>query len=117
MTENTPAVQHHFTDRAPVVRAIYDRLLMAVRQFGPVEEDPKKTSIHLNRNSAFAGVATRKEALVITVKSARDIDSPRVAKREQVSKSRWHIEVRLTDPAQVDSELIAWLREAYEISA
>lgn len=117
MVEKSPTVQGHFADRAPAVRAIYDRILVAARKFGPVAEDPKKTSIHLNRNSAFAGVATRKEALLLTLKSAHDIDSPRIAKREQASKSRWHLEVRLTDPAQVDAELVAWLREGYEISA
>ena len=113
----TPTIQHHFDDRAPAVRAIYDRIVGAARKFGPMEEDPKKTSIHLNRNSAFAGIATRKDSLLLTLKSMRDIDSPRVSRREQASKSRWHLEVRLTDPAQVDSELVAWLREGYEISA
>lgn len=38
-----------------------------------VEEDPKKTSIHLNRRYPFAGIGTQKNALVLTVKALGDI--------------------------------------------
>ena len=109
-------VQAHFTGRDPQVRATYDRLLVAVRTLGPVTEDPKKTSIHLVRHTAFAGIATRRSALILTLKSGRDIRNPRVARREQASAHRWHLEVRLQDPLQVDRQLIGWLRAAYELS-
>src|SRR6266516_7693014 len=45
----------------PPVRAIYKRLLNTAKAIGPFTEDPKKTSIHLTRRTAFAGIATRKE--------------------------------------------------------
>ena len=101
----------------PPVRAIYKRLLATVRAIGPFEEDPKKTSIHLTRRSAFAGVATRKSALILTIKSATDIKSPRIFKREQASANRWHLEVRLEDPKQIDAELKSWLKAAMELAA
>ena len=82
------AVAAHFKGRAPLVREIYDRLIGAAEQFGPVKQDPKKTSIHLARRTAFAGVATRKDALILTLKSASDIRSPRIIKREQASANR-----------------------------
>ena len=37
--------------------AIYERILTVVKAIGPFKEDPKKTSIHLTRTSAFAGVS------------------------------------------------------------
>jgi len=113
----TQTVQQHFTKADPAVLATYRKLLDTARTFGPVEEDPKKTSIHLVRRTAFAGVATRRSSLILTVKSTADIPSPRVARREQASASRWHLEIRLEKPAQVDRELTAWLRAAYAISA
>jgi Domain of unknown function (DUF5655) len=116
MTASSPTVSHHFADRAPAVRAIYDRILSAARRFGPFQEEPKKTSIHLARKTAFAGVATRKDALILTLKSAMDLKSPRVSKHEQASANRWHLEVRLDDPAQVDGEIEGWLRAAYELA-
>jgi hypothetical protein len=72
------------------VRDIYDALLAVSREWGPVEEDPKMTSIHLNRKHAFAGIATGNGHLTLTLKSAADIPSPRVKKREQASAHRWY---------------------------
>ena len=101
----------------PPVRAIYQRLLSAAKAIGPFTEDPKKTSIHLTRRSAFAGIATRKNALILTIKSATDIKSPRIFKREQASAHRWHLEVRLEAPNQVDAELKSWLKAAMKLAA
>lgn len=106
----------HFGGRDPVVREIYDRILAAAGEFGPVRQEPKKTSIHLSRKTAFAGVATRRDAIILTLKSAADIRSPRIIKREQASANRWHLEVKLTDPKQVDQQIATWLRRAIEIS-
>jgi hypothetical protein len=101
----------------PPQRAIYEQLLAAARAIGPFEVEPKKTSIHLTRKSAFAGVATRKDALILTIKSSSDIRSPRIVKREQTSANRWHLEVRLERPSNVDRELKAWLEDAMALSA
>ena len=100
----------------PVQRAIYTQLLSAARAIGPFKEDPKKTSIHLARQTAFAGIATRREALILTLKAAADISSDRILKRERASTNRWHLEVRLTAPTQVDRQLVTWLRQAYDLA-
>jgi hypothetical protein len=110
-------VREHFENRAPEVKATYVALLKAARALGPVHEDPKKTSIHLARTTAFAGVATRKSALILTLKSDSRLRSPRIVKAEQVSANRWHLEVKLEGPGDVDRELIAWLGRAYELVA
>lgn len=117
MTEKTTfTVAQHFTDRATTVRTTYAALLKAAREMGPVREDPKKTSIHLVRKTAFAGVATRRAALILTLKSASDIASPRIRKRERASANRWHLEVELATPAEVDREVRDWLLRAYELA-
>jgi hypothetical protein len=92
-------------------------LLQAAAKLGPILEEPKKTSIHLVNKTAFAGVATRKSALVLTIKSDRKLSSPRIHKSEQTSANRFHHEVKLTSPAEVDSELVQWLKDAYALSA
>ena len=60
MTETTYSVDDQFIGKAPDVRAAYDLLVAQLRTFGPVQEQPKKTSIHLANTSGFAGVHTRK---------------------------------------------------------
>jgi Domain of unknown function (DUF5655) len=110
-------VKSHFESRDASVRQIYDRLLKATGKFRPVTEEPKQTSIHLVNQTAFAGVATRKSALVLTIKSDRKLLSPRIHRSEQTSANRFHHEVKLTSPAEVDAELVQWLKDAYALSA
>ena len=112
----THTVAAHFTKSDPGVRATYTAILEAARKLGKVQEDPKKTSIHLVRTSAFAGVAVQRQARVRTLKAEKRIDSPRVRRAEQTSARRWHMEVRLTSPAEVDAELRRWLAEAYTLA-
>jgi len=118
----TYSVNDHFTNKAPSVRALYDQLLSILHTFGPVIEDPKniedpkKTSIHLNRKSALAGVETRKDGLLLNIKSDHQIMSPRIEKAEQISAKRFHHKVRISSPKDLDEELKAWLKEAYLLS-
>lgn len=108
-------IESHFTGKSPVVREIYDRLMKALRKLGTVIEEPKKTSIHLVHGSALAGVSTRKEALWLNIRLEHKIASPRIHKVEQVSAKRFHNELKLTSPAEVDAELVGWLKEAYQL--
>ena len=59
-------IENHFENRTLEVKAIYTSILKAANKLGPVQEDTKKASIHFVRNSAFAGIATRKSALILT---------------------------------------------------
>jgi hypothetical protein len=110
-------VKSHFENKDATVRKIYEGLLENARKFGSISEEPKKTSIHLMNQTAFAGVATRKSALVLTIKSDRKLSSPRIHKSEQTSANRFHHEVKLTSPAEVDAELVQWLKDAYALTA
>jgi hypothetical protein len=114
---NEIAIDSHFSGKADAVRQTYEAILSTARRLGPFEEQAKKTSIHLARRSAFAGVATRKDALILTIKSNAGVSDRRVHKIEQVSANRWHLEVRLTAPDQVDAQIQEWLKAAYELAA
>ena len=53
---------------------------------------------------------------MLTIKSAVAIENRRIAKCEKLSANRWHFEVHLESPREVDATLAEWLRSAYEIS-
>ena len=112
----TYSVSDHFTNKDLSVRTLYDQLVSLLRTFGPIQEDPKKTSIHLNRKSALAGVETRKDCLLLNIKSDHKIMSPRIEKAEQISSKRFHHKVRISSPKDFDAELKTWLKEAYVLS-
>src|SRR6185295_18749541 len=110
------SVADHFAGKSPSARIVYDRLLIALRRIGPVREEAKKTSIHLVRRSALAGVEVRQDYLLLNLKTDYKIDSPRIAKVEQISARRFHQRVKLASPSDVDSELERWLADAYALS-
>lgn len=112
----TNSVKDHFVNKDPSVRTLYDQLLSILQTFGPVTEDPKKTSIHLNRKSALAGVETRRDYLLLNIKSDHQIQSPRIEKAEQISAKRFHHKLRISAPKDLDEELKSWLKEAYLLS-
>jgi hypothetical protein len=114
---HSTAVAALFAGRDAVVPAIYDRILEALHRLGPFDQQPKKTSIHLVRSTGFAGIHPRKSALILNLRLDRALGGPRVFKSEQVSRNRYHNELKLTSPDDIDAELTNWLREAYHLSA
>jgi hypothetical protein len=105
-----------FENKDPGVRAAYDQVLSSLARIGPVKAEPRKTSIHLVRETAFAGAHPKKAWLDLTIRSETPIKSARVRAQEQVSKNRWHQDVRLTSPKDVDAEVVSWLRSAYALA-
>jgi aspartate carbamoyltransferase catalytic subunit len=54
--------------------------------------------------------------LILNIKSAAPIKHGRITKSEQVSAGRFHQEVKLASPDEVDALLLGWLQEAYTLS-
>lgn len=115
MTENY-TVQSHFINKDPNVKTLYNKLLATIKRFGKITEDPKKTSIHINRNSAMVGVETRKDCLLLNIKSDHAIKSKRIEKSEQISAKRFHHKIRIKSLDDFDNELEGWLQDAYLLS-
>jgi hypothetical protein len=109
-------VDDHFVGKTPAVRVIYYRVIAALGKIGAVRQEPKKTSIHLVRSSALAGAEVRKDYILLNIKADHRIQSPRVVKGEQLSARRFHHEVKLSSPKEVDRELRKWLQDAHELS-
>ena len=106
-----------FERAEPQVAATYAAILAAVGDFGPVIVEPKKTSIHLVAGSAFAGVHPQKSKLRLNIRADHRIESARMRKVEQVSARRFHNELDLAGPEDVDAQLVDWLRDAYVLGA
>jgi hypothetical protein len=105
-----------FTGKDPEVRAVYEALVSALRMFGTIKEAPKQTSIHLEKNSGFAGVHPRKSYLNLEFRTDYKIDDPRIVRQQQLSARRIEHTVRLATAADIDGQLLAWLKDAYALS-
>lgn len=106
-----------FAKSEPTVKKTYAAILGAVAKFGTVKADAKKTSIHLVAKTGFAGVHPRKSAILLNIRSTAPIKSKRIRKVERVSANRYHNELLIGSPLEVDAELVGWLRAAHALSA
>ena len=97
------------------LRPIYDAVIAAVSAFGKdLEIAPKKTYVSLRRNKQFALVqpSTRTRVDIgINLKGKPAGDRLEASGSFNAMVSH---RVRVTDPAEVDAELKAWLREAFD---
>ncbi len=100
---------------SPEVKSLYKKLLDSIRDFGEVGIEEKKSSIHLTNRAAFAGVHPRKDYFILNIVSEKPISSSRIKKSEQVSKSRFHNELKVEDEADINVELLGWLKASYEL--
>ena len=97
---------NHLEDKEAVVTEIYERLIHELQKFGQLKIGPKKTSIHLGNRFVFAGVYTRKNYINLEVHLNHKLTSERVSKVEQASANRYHHTIKLTDPDEIDGELL-----------
>ncbi len=106
----------HFAASQPHVRTIYDTMLAMLRDFGPVTEMPKQSAIYLVNTNNIAAIYPRKSYMNLEFKSDAPIDSPRITKGAQLSKNRYAYYVKLTEVAEIDAELLAWLKGSYDLA-
>lgn len=102
-----------FENKNENVKEIYNSVIDILNSFGEYEIEPKKTSIHLVKKSAFLGLNPKKKWMDINVVADHPIENELITKVEQVSKNRFHNNLRITDKKEMNSEAIELFREAY----
>ncbi len=97
------------------LKPIYISLLKVVKKFGDdVTITPKKTTVSLIRKTQFALIKPATKARIDLGLKLKD--KPIYARLESSGPfgTMCTHRVQLTDPTQVDEELIEWLTEAYQ---
>ncbi len=105
----------HFAGKPPVVRAVFDAVLAAVRRHGPVKVLPEKTRIAFQVRMSFAQVTLRRQWVDGHVVLSRRLENQRFRKIDTISLRNHVHHFRLFTPADVDAEVREWLKEAYAV--
>lgn len=96
------------------MRPVYDAVLAAVRGFGnDVEVAPKKAYVSLRRSKQFALLQPAAARLDVGINLKGEPATERLEPSGSFNAMVSH-RVRVAGPAEVDAELVGWLREAYE---
>ena len=102
-----------YTGPKAALRPIHDRLMAAIGAFGPFEIAPKKGYLSLRRKKQFAMIGPGANTRVDVGLNMKDV--PAGGRLEaQPAGGMCQYKVKVTEPAQVDAELIRWIRKAYD---
>lgn len=97
------------------LKPIYDALLKAVTKFGnDVEISPKRAYASLRRSKQFALIQPSTKARVDVGMNLKGTDATDRLEASGSFNSMVSHRVRITDKKQVDKQLIAWLKAAYQ---
>ena len=98
--------------KAPL-RPIHDRFMAAIDAFGPFEIAPKKGYLSLRRKKQFAMIGPATRTAVEVGLNARELpSSPRLTVVPPGAMCQY--KVRVSEPDDVDAQLVAWVRHAYD---
>jgi len=99
------------------LRPIYNSLVAEIGNFGAdVEFSPKKAYVSLRRNKQFGIIQPSTKTRVDVGINLKGVDSTDRLEASGSFNAMVSHRVRVTEKAQVDGELIAWLRRAYDAS-
>ncbi len=94
---------------------VYEALITAVTQFGPdVELAPKKAYVSLRRNKQFGIIQPSTANRVDVGINLKDVPPTERLEKSGSFNSMVSHRVRLSSVADVNDELISWLRQAYD---
>ena len=108
-------LEHHFNGKPPEIRTLFDAVVAAIRQFGPVRILPEKTRIAFQLRMLFAQVTPTRHWLDGHVVLARRLEHSRFRHVETISPRNHVHRFRLATPREIDAEFRAWLAEAYAV--
>lgn len=102
-----------YTGPKAALRPIHEALLVHLNDFGAYETAPKKKYVSYRRKKQFAMIGPATNTRVELGLNVKDLpDAPRL---EQLPAGQMcTYRVRLTDAAQVDAEVVAWAKAAYD---
>jgi hypothetical protein len=95
------------------LRPIHDRLMAEIEQLGAFEIAPKKSYLSLRRKKQFAMIGPATNTRVEVGLNMKDVAAT-ARLIEMPSGGMCQYKVNLTDVAEVDAELLAWIKWAYE---
>ena len=111
-----------YFDGKPREFSLYQRLFESVEQAFPdasVKVQKSQISFYCPKLFAAASIPVRRkkdwppDCLMVTFGLEHRANSPRIAVATEPYPNRWTHHLLLTDPAEIDRQLLDWLQEAY----
>ncbi len=111
------SVEDLFRNKSPELRALYDTIILAVTQAGPIQLHPVKTSIQVRSNATFLSIRPKRRHLEIEFQLGRCVEDFPVYKTIRISKNRVMHYAVLESADDLSGQVLGLLRESYRLIA
>jgi hypothetical protein len=107
-------IEKHFINKYFGLRPAWDEIFRTVSGFGKVQLSSMEHAIIVSVKSSFMAFKTRKEYAELEILMDEEFNKFPFYKTFHVSKSRVAHFIRIQTSAEIDEQLKAWLKRAYE---
>ncbi len=109
------SVEDHLEGKPEIIREIFDKLVVKLREFGPVRIDAVKTSVNLAGRSHFGAVQIQNSCIKLGFLLDRPVEDERIILTQKIAEAFYRHVVRLCKLEEIDAQLLSWLNRAYQL--
>ena len=110
-----------FFDGKPVALPLYQALFRCIESAFPAASvKVQKTQISFYDRHLFLAVSLprrkRDAGILVTIGLPGQLESPRAAVASEPYPNRWTTHIPVSEEAQIDGELLGWIKEAHDFA-
>lgn len=110
-------IEQYAQGALPYFRAVYDPIAARLGSLdGDLIIDPIDKMVLFKHGGTFASLTSMTRWVAVGFSLRRQVRSARLGRKVQAYGAKFHHVVNVTDPADVDDELLDWLEEAFHTS-
>ena len=106
-------IDEYFSTGPPFERPVFDAVMFALDDVGPIHVEPVSVGIFLKRSRTFAELRPMTRWVAVSFSLPRTLQSSRLSRKVYDGGTRKYHVVNIRTADEVDEELLDWLTEAY----
>ncbi len=109
-------IDEYFSQARPFERPIFDAVISRIGDLEGLIIDPLPVGILLKNGPMFAELRPKTKWTAVGFSLGRKVESGRFSRKvSSFGKKHFHV-INITNPAEIDDELVDWLLEAYHLA-
>lgn len=114
--EPAVTIEEYFARARPFERPIYDAVIARIGDLEGLIIDPLNIGILLKNGAMFAELRPKTKWTALGFSLGRRLESGRLSRKvSSFGKKHFHV-INMTDPNEIDDEIVEWLLEAYHLA-
>ncbi len=109
-------VEENFSTGPPFERPVFDAVMAALADVGPVHVEPVSVGIFLKRAQSFAQLRPMTKWVALSFSLPTQVRHRLMTRKPISHGNRYFHVVNLTRPDDVDDQIVEWLGEAYALA-